>query len=605
MELDEKTGKVIPKLLVKDSMQVESHKILAGNSFIKASSSGLNTVLPYGERVMEKLIRLIDGVMQQPGPMDQCANGVKVAMPCMSHKKGWEMTGRWENFGSEMYRLMDRKGSDYCLAPTHEEVVTDLFDSSSFPARIYQIGRKFRDESWPKHGLLRAKEFMMKDMYSFDRDVESATVSYNVLVKAYKSIFDKLELDYLVVEGDTGQIGGSMSHEFHAISQIGEDKLLHCKCSSSNDSNDTGNRYAANVEMARSIIDEKHLKALNSTMSRLVKDSASSVVSTTISRSDLNGLLHSGEFSLFKVAIERAVKGSDPEHALVLAVLPAGSDMNEVKAKKLLGASCIAVFPIAEVSEDTHSPYESILIDRSLISLCETIEPKTGENKEVVLHVGDSRTAKQGELCCNSKNPNCCHSQLYSTNGIEIGHVFYLGTTYSSVFNVRCTDNSGKNKLAEMGCYGIGVSRVMQAVVEASHDKFGPIWPFAVAPYRAIVINSFPSKENRSAEEMQTVVQEVYDHSVKVYESLNKIPSFRGEVLYYDDMRARMSEKLRYAESVGIPYAILIGNNFLKTGKYEVKNRKTGEVLELTPEETTNFFNKIHEQFDEAFYYGF
>lgn len=590
MEIDEQTGKLVPKLMVKEGVQVDSHRLLTANSFIKSSGSGLNIILPYGERVMEKLIRLIDQVMQQPGPMDKCVNGIKLAMPCLSQKGIWEMTGRWEQFGSEMYRLMDRKGSHYCLAPTHEEVVTHMFDSSNFPARLYQIGRKFRDESWPKHGLLRAKEFIMKDMYSFDKDVESATISYNVLVQAYKTIFDKLGLNYLIVEGDTGQIGGNMSHEFHVISDIGEDHLLHCNCKADN-------IYAANIEMAKSIIDENHLHLLRNTVCKLVKNSETTAAIARIPRHILSEL--PDNVQLYKVVTDKP--NSELNHWLT--ILPKNYQINEVKAKKLLNVSSITIHAMTKV-EDI-SWFDCVLIDRSLISLCEKIEPLSGENNDLLLYVGDVRISKEGELCCNTKNPNCCNSRLSATRGIEVGHVFYLGTKYSSVFNIRCKDSNGVSKLAEMGCYGIGVSRVMQAVVENSHDHFGPIWPFAIAPYRAIIITLFPPQENKSREELQEIVQNIYDHSVDIYGKINNLSAFRGEVLYYDDMRARVSEKLRFAESIGIPYIVVLGKNFLNTGKYEIKNRNTGETHLLTSDEALEFFQKINHEYNQESYYGF
>jgi prolyl-tRNA synthetase len=344
-----------------------------------------------------------------------------------------------------------------------------LSGKKKLPLLIYQVGNKYRDELRPKNGLMRAKEFLMKDMYSFDETVENAFITYDQVVQAYKNIFTAWGLDHVMVDADTGNIGGTRSHEFQVLADAGEDTVLLCDCP-------PATRYAANVE-----------KACGAPVEIKTDDpfSFAKYQQVTVAKDTLANAITGASAVNLTVHMEAPEKNAKPQTATV--IIGPNREVNVLKIKAKLGAYDVQVANTTEKKESTYT-----FIDTTAQSAVETALSNLSEDQGITVHIGDFRTAKKGDLCVHSSNAGCKCSPLRETSGIEIGHVFYLGQKYSKPFKIAL---SGSN-FVEMGCYGIGVSRAMQSVVETNNDDEGVIWPMAIAPFRACVIPMRPAKSD-------------------------------------------------------------------------------------------------------------
>lgn len=433
-------------------------------------------------------------------------------MPFVLSADLWKETGRWHTIGKEvfiyfinlkLYRFKDRKDGDFLLAPTHEECVTSIvaFETLSykkFPIRLYQIGTKFRDEFRPRHGLMRGKEFLMKDLYSFDKTIEEAYESYNLVYQAYCNIFKRLGLDYLAVEADTGNIGGTKSHEFQIISETGEDTLIQCECG----------KYGANIEKA------------------IGRESKSSESASLFIRVDLK----------------------NSEKKIIKLKTSVGREANLIKLKSYFGAE------ECKLIENKDSSFDQELIDKS-------VDPIGQDYFTNVI---------EGDLC------TLCDKKLHIKKGIEVGHVFYLGTKYSSVLKADFKNQEGKILPTEMGCYGIGVSRVLQSIVETSNDDNGIIWPLSVAPFKVSVI---PSKSN------------YIDIATQLSQEIEDIKGWDKDVLLDD--RFSVGNSSKEASSLGLNFILIIGKHYESDHKIEMIERKSGEKKLLKKEEIIEYFKSL------------
>ena len=446
---------------------IASSRLLENGGYIVKIASGFYTILPLGQRVIEKMVKIIDRELAK-------IDGQKVSMPQMLSRDLWEQSGRWEQSLDQLFVVRDRRGKEYCMAPTHEECVTFLaqqqiqhYGKKQLPLRIYQIGNKYRDELKPKFGLMRAKEFLMKDMYSFDENVELAFITYDEVVQAYRRIFSAFELDHVVVDADTGNIGGTRSNEFQVLSSAGDDDILLCGC-------DPLTRYAANVEKAFGAPKD-------------FKDPFASIESKEINIDSKQIVEHlSNDEGIEVQLVEITLNGSDGKPGIpfvVPVIISSSRTVNPLKIKAKLSA-----YEVRSITEMI--PYDfknGLLIDNTAAEFVSSVQQGTSEYVKTT--IADFRVAVKGDLCLNTNNPNCKCSPLQQNRGIEVGHVFFLGQKYSRPFKIVID-----SKYIEMGCYGIGVSRTLQSVVETQHDDKGIIWPLSIAPYRACIVPMRPAK---------------------------------------------------------------------------------------------------------------
>jgi prolyl-tRNA synthetase len=473
-------------------------------------------------------------------------------------------SGRWDVFGPEMFRLKDRNERDFCLGPTHEEIFTDAVKGTiksykSLPVYLYQIQTKYRDERRPRFGVMRSREFIMKDAYSFDRDDEGLDLSYKSMYKAYSNIFDRLALNYTVVQADSGAMGGSGSQEFMVTSEIGEDAIAVCK-----DCN-----YAANDEKAECIIIEK--ADTNEEMLPLEEISTPDI--KTID--DLTGFLKVDAKKIVKTIIYKA------DNEIVAVLIRGDSELNETKLKNYLGVIELEMADENDIKEATLTEVGfagPINIKARLIIDINIPEMKNfviGANKKdthlinanyerdfASKEIIDLRTIQENDIC-----PECGGS-ISIARGIEVGHIFKLGTKYSEKLGCSFLDENGKSKPMIMGCYGIGVNRSMAAIIEQNNDENGIIWPKSVAPYHAIVI-----PVNIASDPQRELAEELYE----------KLKAENIDVLL-DDRKERAGVKFKDADLIGIPYRINIGRK-AEERIVEFKERKGGEILELSAKE--------------------
>jgi len=532
--------------------EVISHRLLVRGGYIRKVAAGIYDYLPLGQRVLKKIQRIIREEMDRAGAQE-------IFMPAVQPAGLWEESGRWGLYGPELLRMKDRKGGEFCLGPTHEEVVVDLVRRDvrswrALPLNLYQIQTKFRDEIRPRAGLMRGREFMMKDAYSFDVDEDAANESYDQMFAAYQAIFSRCGLDFRPVEADTGAIGGSRSHEFQVLADSGEDAIVGCSSC----------QYAANVEQAELMapprceaiecaelesVSTPHRKTIDE-VSAFLKRSPKEFIKTLIVNAD--GMLH--------------------------AVLVRGDhEVNLIKLNKILGVPAVHMASEAEVQTATGAPVgfagpvsltsvESIIADHSVHGMSQAV---VGANRidthyvnvdvdrDVSIHrFCDVRLATDGDPCPR------CGDPLTEYRGIEVGHVFFLGTKYTEAMRCNYLDESGREQPMVMGCYGIGVSRIMAAAIEQNHDDFGIVWPPALAPFQVAIL---PLQMNK---------EPVVEAAVSLYESLTAA----GYEVILDDRNERAGSKFKDAELMGAPIRIAIGSRGLESGVVEIKRRTGGEV---------------------------
>ncbi|KAJ1330325.1 proline-tRNA ligase [Batrachochytrium salamandrivorans] len=498
-----------------------SHDLLLRGGFIRQSSAGIYSYLPFGLRVLDKLEAIIDDEMQHIG-------GQKISLPCLLSSAPWKATGRWETTGPEMFKVKDRKNSEFLLSPTHEEEITSLVASlvsshRQLPLRLYQIGRKYRDELRPRSGLLRAREFIMKDMYSFDSSEEAALDTYTLVQSAYHRILSRIGIPFVVAEADTGNIGGTRSHEYHFTSSVGEDTVLACsECG-----------YIANEEKAigvassstAEVVDVNFHKELEA---HPVRESSVSCASRLVAKSP------SLSIKYYKLQLQ------DTEERDLAVVYLSGRTINPLHLKKLpeLADLCIKE-TVAKRVESTGSA-GVVVLDES---------PLTSPNGEI-------------------SKPISGH--LKATRAIEIGHTFYLGTKYSEPLNAKFMSPTQGQHTIIMGCYGMGVSRMVSAIVEASHDKNGIIWPLSVAPYKVCII-ALPQKNNADNQaKVDAEVQRLVQVFGSTYGKSNIVVDDRDFVQY--------GYKMKDAQLVGYPFVAIVGKSFLEKGTIELHSREKGTI---------------------------
>jgi len=533
--------------------EVISHQLMLRAGLIRKLASGLYTWLPLGLRVLRKVENIVRQEMDQSGAQEVC-------MPVVQPAELWQESGRWEQYGPELLRIQDRHQRDFCLGPTHEEVITDLVrheirSYKQLPINLYQIQTKVRDEIRPRFGIMRSREFLMKDAYSFHIDQPSLQQTYDVMHRAYSNIFTRLGLEFRPVIADTGSIGGSASHEFHVLANSGEDDIAF------SDSSD----YAANVEMA---------EALAPTGDRPAPAAQLAEVATP----GVKTIEELADFLSINAAttIKTLVVNGDTEGQMVALVLRGDHQLNAIKAEKLPGiASPLQLADEERVRAISGAGFGSlgpvgldlpIVVDRSAAQLADFI---CGANRDDIHlsgvnwerdcplpRVEDLRAVMEGDPSPDGQG------RLHIKRGIEVGHIFQLGTKYSEAMDARVLDENGKNVTMTMGCYGIGVSRIVASAIEQNHDDKGITWPASMAPFQLAVV---PLNMQKS-EAVAACAEELYQQLQAA-----------GVDVLMDDRNERPGVKFADMELIGIPHRIVIGDRALAEGNIEYKGRKDAE----------------------------
>lgn len=535
-----------------------SHVLLLRGGYVRMVGAGIYEMLPLGLRVLNKIASVVRDEMDQSGAQE-------VLMPALLPKEYFEETGRWDSFGPTLFRIKDRKDGEYHLGPTHEEIITDMVrrDVKSYrqlPLNLYQVQMKFRDEARPRAGLLRCREFMMKDAYSFDTSEAGALKSYETMRETYHRIFKRLGLDYRVVAADTGAMGGSTSAEFQVLAQNGEDHIVACSSC----------EYAANVEVATTPAPARVTTTAPS-MEKVETPGKKTI-------EDVAAFLNVPARETVKALFFRVIKETGVSYALCF--VRGDHEANEVKVQKALGAREVALGAPEEAvalgiipgyigpHSVTPKPNLEIVIDRFVDTgegFVAGANEKGFHTKHVVhgrdytARVADLRAVGDGDACPN------CQNALKSYKGIEGGHIFVLGTHYSAKMRCHFLDEDGKEKPIVMGCYGIGVSRLVATAIEQHHDADGIAWPMSIAPYSVVVAAA--GKE----EELAKVAEELYA-GLKA----------RGVEVVLDDRDERPGVKFKDADLIGFPIRVVVGKKGLAEQKVELKERKKKDA-ELVP----------------------
>jgi prolyl-tRNA synthetase len=539
--------------------EIVSHRLMLRAGLLRKVASGIYNYLPAGLRVLRKVERILREEMDRAGALE-------VLMPAVVPSELWKESGRWNAYGRELLRFKDRADREFCLGPTHEEVVTDLVRREvrsyrQLPLSLYQIQDKFRDEIRPRFGLMRGREFFMKDAYSFDADDEGAAESYRKMYDAYCRIFRRMGLDFRAVEADTGNIGGSSSHEFMVIADSGEDAIVSCGTCA----------YGANVEKA-----ECHPAAAEPTgkETSVGKTGSPRKVSTPGKRTveEVSGFLGIDPATLIKTLLFETSVGD-------VAILVSGThEVNEIKVKNHLGADFVRLAGEERVREMTGAPSGfagpvglpvRVIADHSVRAI--TSGATGGNEKDVHLvdvvpgrdftpeGYADLRMVREGDPC-----PRCGGALRFS-RGIEVGHVFRLGTKYSEAMRAVYLDEGGKERVAVMGCYGIGVGRTAAAAIEQNHDDDGIVWPISIAPFEVAVIPVNVKQADVMAA-AERVAADLDTHGVEIF---------------LDDREERPGIKFKDADLTGIPVRITLGEKNVAAGFGEIRDRKTGETLRI------------------------
>jgi len=549
--------------------EVISHQLMLRAGMIRKLASGIYNYLPLGLRSIRKFENIVREEMNK-------ADAIEMLMPSVQPAELWQESGRWAFYGKELLRFKDRKDAEFCMGPTHEEVITDMVRREiksyrQMPLNFYQIQTKFRDEIRPRFGLMRGREFIMKDAYSFDVDSAAADLSYEKMYNAYMRIFERCGLNFRAVEADTGSIGGSSSHEFMVLADSGEDAIVSCDAC----------RYAANIEKAESPL---YSVTSDATVESLQK------VSTP-------GMKTIADVAAFlKVTADKTIKTlvyASGSGDLAMALLRGDHELNELKLKNYLGWDEILMASEEQILACTGSPVGflgpiglkqdiPVIADRVVQGMTNVvlganevdqhyINANRGRDFEVSGFI-DIRTVEAGDAC-----PRCDSGKLEMWRGIEVGHVFKLGTKYSKALNATYLDANGREQIIFMGCYGIGIGRTVAAAIEQNHDENGIIFPIPIAPFHCsvVAVNTKDAGVMAAAEE--------------IYFCLEKL----GVEVLFDDRDERPGVKFKDNDLIGIPLRIVVGSKGLAEGKVEVKIRATGEILSLSLDEVATTVKQL------------
>ncbi len=552
--------------------EIPSHRLMLRAGMIRKLASGLYTWLPLGLRVLRKVETIVREEMDRAGALE-------VLMPAVQPAELWEESGRWYKYGPELLRFEDRHGRPFCFGPTHEEIITELARNElrsyrQLPVNFYQIQTKFRDERRPRFGVMRAREFLMKDAYSFHLDETSLAETYEVMHATYCRIFERCGLEYRPVEADTGSIGGRASHEFHVLAETGEDDIAL---------SDGG--YAANVELAEALAPSE-APAAPSEEKRLVDTPDARTIDELVEQFDVPV-----ERTL-KTLIVRAAEDADAE--LVALVLRGDHELNEIKAIKhplvadpLVMADEEAIRAAIGAGPGSLGPIDlplPVIVDRAAAVASDFTCGANQDGKHwfgvnwerdlPLPEVADLRKVVEGDPAPDGSGP------LRIVKGIEVGHIFQLGRTYSEKMNATVLDENGKAVVMTMGCYGIGVSRVVGAAIEQHHDDRGILWPTALAPFELVLV---PMQMHKS--------ETVRETAERLYTELRAA----GIDVLFDDRDARPGVMFADAELIGIPHRVVVGERGLKNGEVEYRAR-AAEENEMIPLE--RFVDFIRERIE-------
>ena len=541
--------------------EVISHQLMLRAGMIRKLAAGIYNYLPLGLRSIRKFENIVREEMNK-------ADAIELLMPSVQPAELWQESERWSFYGKELLRFKDRKEAEFCLGPTHEEVITDLVRREiksyrQMPVNFYQIQTKFRDEIRPRFGLMRGREFIMKDAYSFDVDSAAADDSYNKMYLAYMRIFERCGLNFRAVEADTGSIGGSSSHEFMVLAESGEDAIVSCDSC----------RYAANVEKAesRTVLPTSGMDLLP--LEKLATPDKKSIA-------EVAEFLGTTPDKAIKSLIYTSGKGD-----FVISILRGDHGLNEIKLKNQLGWDDIQMAGEEDILQITGSPVGflgplglkkkvQVIADLAVQGMTNAV---IGANEKDMHYINanlgrdfsvdeaaDLRNVVAGDPC-----PRCADGKLEMWRGIEVGHVFKLGAKYSKALNASYLDAEGKEQIIFMGCYGIGIGRTVAAAIEQNHDDNGIIFPIPIAPFHCSVVALNVKDKGVLAE------------AEEIYFNLEK----RGIDVLFDDRDERPGVKFKDNDLIGIPLRIVVGSKGLAEGKVELKDRKTGDMLLLPIDE--------------------
>jgi prolyl-tRNA synthetase len=533
--------------------EIISHQLLLRAGFIRRSAAGVYTYLPLAQRVLKKIQDIIRDEMNKAG-------GQELLLPIIQPAELWLETGRWHVYGQEMFRLKDRHNRDFCLGPTHEEIITDLIRGEvnsyrQLPLLLYQIQNKYRDEKRPRFGLMRGREFIMKDLYSFDKDEEGLAVSYQKMYDAYTNIFSRCGLKFRPVEADSGAIGGNASHEFMVLAENGEAEIVYCdQCD-----------YAANIEIApcktveKNSVEQKELQKVHTPNAKTIdqiteflKVTPRECIKTLFYQADneVIAVLIRGDRSINEIKLQKI----HPCYNLELA--------SEEAIQKITGCNPGYVGPIGDLNIPIYADLEVQALANAVCGANQEDYHWVNVNPSRDFKVTgyyDLRFIETGEPCPK------CNEKLKMARGIEVGQVFKLGTKYSEALNAKYLDEKGQEKLLIMGCYGIGVSRTMAACVEQNYDENGIIWPKTIAPYQVVIV-PISSKDP----EHMNIAQNLYHKLIAA-----------GVEVVLDDRNERPGVKFKDADLIGFPLRLTIGKKSVTEGLIEFKLRTEKEAVDV------------------------
>lgn len=549
--------------------EITSHQLMVRAGLIRKLASGLYTWLPLGLRVLRKVEKIVRDEMEQAG-------GLEVLMPGLQPAELWQETGRWEQYGPELARLKDRHDRDFCLGPTHEEIITDLarYEIKSYkqlPITYFQIQTKFRDEIRPRFGVMRAREFIMKDAYSFHLTEESLHETYEVMYAAYTSIFKQLGLKFRAVIADSGSIGGAVSHEFHVLADSGEDAIAFS----------TGSDYAANVESATALLEESDV----SNVTKFEPQEQHTPTQKTIA--EISQFLNVPPQRILKtLAIMRKETDSEGNEREVFMnlFLRGDHELNLIKADKILGDfrfatdeeitqyhGCEAGF----LGPKLDAPHD-VIFDLSTKNMRDFVcgANKTGFHLQGCNWTENEISANAGKfydirnVIAGDKSPDG-KGELTIARGIEVGHIFQLGTKYSEAMKAGIINEAGKNQIMIMGCYGIGISRVVAAAIEQNHDSRGIIWPVSLAPFQVAICPMNMHKSERLREASEKLYQDLVNAGIDVL---------------FDDRKVRAGFMFSDMDLIGIPHVLVVGDKGLDAGtiEYKARTEETSEDIAMT-----------------------